>query len=401
EEYFEDNIEIDVDKTIKEWSEKIKYYSGIYASDSLLITSDVFLNFMDQRKYFVSNEGSCLCTNMLMVSLGFDFNYVDKEGDIVSYSKVFYAHKPDELPDKEEIEKELKRIYSMLKKISVAPYADPYAGPAILSASAAGVFLHEIFGHRVEGHRLNDESDSHTFKNKLGKQILPKTISVTADPTLKLINGVPLMGTYAYDDQGVKSQKVELVKDGILNDFLMSRSPVESIYKSNGHGRGDLGLEPVARQSNLIITSNKQLDDKKLRKKLIQECKKQKKEYGYYFKEVVGGFTQTTRFQPDVFNIYPIEVYRVYVDGRPDELVRGINFIGTPLAIFDGILAAGDDYDVFNGICGAESGNIPVSAAAPSLLIKKIETQKTFKLDFKMPVIERPYNKKNSEEAEK
>ena len=109
---------------------------------------------------------------------------------------------------------------------------------------------------------------------------------------------------------------------------------------------------------------------------LIKQCKKQKLEYGYYFKEVTGGFTMTGRLIPNAFNVTPNEVYRVYVDGRPDELVRGVDLIGTPLSMFSTIQAAGNEEGLFNGFCGAESGRVPVATIAPAIFVGKIETQK-------------------------
>ncbi|MDP6945911.1 MAG: hypothetical protein QF464_17305, partial [Myxococcota bacterium] len=99
-----------------------------------------------------------------------------------------------------------------------------------------------------------------------------------------------------------------------------------------------------------------------------------------------GGFTFTNRAIPNAFQIDVIVGYRVYVDGRPDELVRGIDLIGTPLATFSKITHAGDDMEVFNGSCGAESGWVPVSAASPSLLVAQIETQRKAKGQSKPPL---------------
>ena len=170
----------------------------------------------------------------------------------------------------------------------------------------------------------------------------------------------------------------------------MSRSPIEDFPKSNGHGRAKAGMAPVSRQSNLIVETKKPVTNKELRKKLISQCKKENKEYGYMFDQVVGGFTMTNRYSPNVFNVSPTIVYRIYVDGRPDELVRGVNFIGTPLAIFSEIEATGDSTGVFTGYCGAESGSIPVTAVSPALFIKKIETQKQPEGYGQMPILPRP-----------
>ena len=98
----------------------------------------------------------------------------------------------------------------------------------------------------------------------------------------------------------------------------------------------------------------------------------------------------TGRFIPNAFNVMPTEVYKVYVDGRPDELVRGVDLVGTPLAMFSQITDAGDDPAVFTGTCGAESGWVPVTAISPSLLVKQIEMQKKSKSQDRPPILERP-----------
>lgn len=170
----------------------------------------------------------------------------------------------------------------------------------------------------------------------------------------------------------------------------MSRRPTEEFANSSGHGRAQAGYAPVSRQSNLIIESNNAYSESELRKQLIRECKKQDKEYGYYFKEVIGGLTVTDRFNTNMFNIKPVEVYRIYIDGRPDELVSGVELIGTPLTMFSNIVSAGDELKVFTGFCGAESGKVPVTAIAPALFVRKIETQKIPEFDSKLPLLPSP-----------
>jgi TldD protein len=218
--------------------------------------------------------------------------------------------------------------------------------------------------------------DGQTFKSKVNQKILPESMSVYCDPTISQFAGRYLNGVYGYDDEGVKSRRVDVVEKGMLKNFLMSRSPMDNFTHSNGHGRAAAGLSPVSRQSNLFVDAVKTRSDSELRGMLIKECKRQKKEYGYFFKNVVGGFTVTDRYRPNAFNIFPTEVYRVYVDGRADELVRGVDLIGTPLAMFAEITAVGDTHGVFTGFCGAESGYVPVSAISPSLFVRRIETQK-------------------------
>ena len=372
------------------WNDKVKLYSKYLTRDPKILSGSAQLRFMMERKYFYSSEGSSVVQNMVKCYLSINATMNGSDNVPVSLTLQHYYPSPDMLASDADIKREIDDLLLKLNELRNASYAEPFEGPAILSAKAAGVFFHEIFGHRIEGQRLRSEIDGQTFKNKVGDIVLPKNFTVISDPTITKYQDLLLSGNYKYDDQGIASRKVTVVENGILKEFLMSRTPIDKNSQSNGHGRCEFGNSPVARQSNLIIQSNDQYPMDKLRKLLIKECKKQKKEYGYYFAEVTGGFTNTSRFNPNAFEVIPLEVYKVFVDGRPDELVRGVNLIGTPLAMFAEIMATGDKYEVFNGFCGAESGSIPVSAVAPALFVKQIETQRepTFKL--KPTVLDRP-----------
>jgi TldD protein len=204
------------------------------------------------------------------------------------------------------------------------------------------------------------------------------------------INGVALAGTYSHDDEGVPSQRVPLIQDGILKNFLMSRMPITNFSKSNGHGRHQAGFMPTGRQGNLIVQSTKTVKDSEMRAQLIEEVKKEGKPYGLYFEDVQGGFTLTTRELPQAFQVLPVIVWRVYPDGRPDQLVRGVDIVGTPLASLNRILVTGDKMDVFNGICGAESGSVPVSASAPAMLFSEMEVQKRSASRERPPILPAP-----------
>ena len=170
----------------------------------------------------------------------------------------------------------------------------------------------------------------------------------------------------------------------------MSRSPIQGFDHSNGHGRRQPGLEVVSRQSNLIVESSRAVPEARLREMLIEEIKRQNKPYGLYFRDITGGFTNTGRQGLQAFKVIPMMVYRVFPDGRPDELIRGADIVGTPLASFAKILATSDRPQVFNGYCGAESGNVPVSAVSPALLVSEIEIEKKNKSQDRPPLLPFP-----------
>ncbi len=372
------------------WEEKVKKYSAPFLKNPDLIEGDVSLQVTAERKYFLSTEGTKIVQNFTSAYINISGSIRAADGDIVPLNLSYYAPLPSGLPSDEKILKDVEDMVGMLSQLKTAPLADPYSGPAILLAQTAGVFFHEIFGHRIEGHRLKNEFDGQTFKGRLNEHVLPKTLNVFFDPTLREVGGKPVNGYYRYDDEGVKSQRVQVVENGILRSFLMSRTPLDKDSHSNGHGRASLGASPVSRQSNLVVETTKAVSMADLRKMLVKECRKQGKPYGYFFKEVVGGFTVTDRYNPNAFNIFPTVVYRIYTDGRPDELVRGVDMIGTPLAMFAEIQAAANDRDTFIGFCGAESGSVPVSATAPSLFVRRIETQKKPRQHQETTLLARP-----------
>ena len=166
--------------------------------------------------------------------------------------------------------------------------------------------------------------------------------------------------------------------------------PIKDFSVSNGHGRNQPGLMPTGRQGNLIVTSTQTVPEAQMRQKLIDEVKKQGKPYGLYFDDIQGGFTITTRQLPQAFQVLPVMVYKVYADGRPDELVRGVDIVGTPLAALTRILTTGDQEHVFNGVCGAESGQVPVAAVAPFMLFSEMEVQKRAHQHERPPLLPPP-----------
>ncbi len=372
------------------WETRLRTLTAPFAENVSIVRGNASLQLEIERKYVITSEGTRIAQNRTSAYLSIEGSILAEDGDIVPLHLSYFSRDPDGLPSEEVILSDVRKMIEKLELLKTAPLADPYTGPAILQARAAGVFFHEIFGHRVEGHRRKSVEDGQTFKNKIGQLVLPKSFSFVFDPTVSSLQGTDLNGHYRFDDEGVKARMVRVVENGVLKRFLMSRTPLENSLHSNGHGRAQAGREVVSRQSNLIVENSKPVKTSDLRKMLLAECKKQNKPYGYLFVDVMGGFTTTGRFMPNAFNIFPTEVYRIYVDGRPDELVRGVDLIGTPLAMFAEIAAADDSREIFTGFCGAESGSVPVTAISPSFFVKRIETQKKSTHQLEKALLERP-----------
>jgi len=360
----------------KAWEEEIRRLSSAFRKYPDIYFASIVLQVQSANERMVNSEGTAITSPSDSTRLVMEAQTRADDGMDLLRVETFQAPSAAGLPSEKELAEKIEKMAADLNALRKAPVAEPYDGPALLSGRAAAVFFHEVLGHRLEGHRQRDEDEGQTFTKKVGQEVLPKFLSVADDPTISEMAGIKLAGTYQYDDEGVPARRAEVIQDGVLRGFLMSRMPITGFDHSNGHGRNQPGLMPTGRQGNLVVTSTQKVPEKDLRQRLIEEVKKQNKPYGLYFDDIQGGFTLTQRSLPQAFQVLPVIVYKVYPDGRPDELVRGVDIVGTPLAALTRIITTGDQQHVFNGVCGAESGNVPVSAVAPAMLFSEMEVQK-------------------------
>ena len=377
--------------SLKAWEKRLSKISKVFNGHPMLRIGSARAYVNNNTRYFVNSEGSRIKSNDTMYTVYLTAGTRAEDGQNLNITKLFHARHPSGLPKDKELTKTADKIVTTVINLRNAPSVEPYTGPAILSGRASGVLFHEILGHRLEGHRFKQANDAQTFKDKVNARVLPQSISVVFDPSLAKFGDTDLAGTYTFDSEGVKGERVRVIENGILKRFLLGRStlPEPEFRTSNGHGRKAVGFGSVARQSNLIVEVEDPLTPEELETKLIALLKERNLEYGLYFDDIVGGYTITTRNLPNSFTVKPVIVYKIYQDGAR-ELVRGVDLIGTPLAVFDSVIAAANDMDVFNGQCGAESGNVPVSAISPSILVGQIEVQRTGQSRAILPILPPP-----------
>jgi TldD protein len=399
--------EVSVHPDRKPWEAKVRLYTGAFRASPQIMNSIVTFSAEGTNQYQVNSEGTHLQFGQIHYRLELYIQGKAPDGmDINRYYNFDWTN-PADAPDDKTVLAEEQVIRKELEALVAAPLVEPYAGPALLTGRATAVFFHEVFGHRAEGFRQKDINEGQTFARKVGEQILPTFLSIYDDPTAKTLGNAVnptgnsatarlgdmkgmLLGYYPFDDEGVPAERVTLVDHGILKNFEMSRQALSGFPQSNGHGRRQVGAEPVSRQGNLIVQSSLTVTNAQLRVKLIEEIKRQGKTFGLMIDDIAGGFTFTGRGQPQAFQVQPLVVYKVFADGRPDELVRGVDIVGTPLVSLTKIIATGDTMEVFNGYCGAESGSVPVAAAAPAILISEMEVQKKETSTDKPPILPPP-----------
>ena len=343
------------------------------------------------RTFMVNSEGTRLIKEHVIYSVSFVALGHAKDGMLLEQGETFYGRSFEQLPNEAALEAMVTQALANIDALAAAPLADPYTGPAILEPEATGVFFHETIGHRLEGERQNDENEGRTFKGQLGHQIVPPFLTISDNPLLADFNNTPLNGHYTFDDQGVPAQDTVLVSKGVLKTFLKSRTPVEGVKPSNGHGRAQGVARPMARMGNLLVHSDKRVPRATLKEMLLAEVRKQKKPYGLIIRDITGGSTNTSNYGYQAFKGTPRMVYRVDAATGAETLVRGVEMVGTPLTVISKIVAASEETGVFNGYCGAESGYVPVSAIAPATLFREIELQRSQRDKERPPLLSPPW----------
>jgi len=377
-------------------------------------------SFNEAQRYMYNSDGFDIFDQEFLGRVVLAATIPDEDGRILSQYDVLYFKTPEDLPSEAELKKSLEVLERKVRLERKAPIQMTGHFPVILDPENTGVFFHEVVGHSLEGDSLDS---AHAFRGQIGERVAKSFLNLYDDPTIERFNGVTLNGHYKYDDEGVEAQRVELFENGVLRNFLHSRtsagkesvqsnghsrddygednevrrfSPfgrkliknylehrmgrgdrnvmlrsLRSEIQSNGHSRSDYDSVPETRMGNIFVSSSNPVSRKELREMLIEEIRQEDKPYGIMVLGTNGGYTLP---ENSLFDVTPKEVWRVYADqSKPDQLVRGVYLGGRIRQSLDNVVAMSDDFGVFNGMCGSESGWVPNSEVAPSSFVKSIE----------------------------
>jgi TldD protein len=374
-----------------DWEAKIREVSSVFKEYKDLIDASVSITAQKETVYFVNSEGSRDVGDEILYSIDADATTRADDGRVIENYTNLYYFSLQEIPSVDQLKSIMRDLVKETLDMKTADVLSPVNVPAILEPEAAGIVFHEAVGHRLEGERQINDKEGQTFKDKVGEKIIPPFLSIVDDPELKSFNGTRLLGYYPVDDEGVPGQTVALVENGILKNFLLSRTPINGFEKSNGHGRAAYRRAPMARMSNTIVKSKKEYPKEELKRMLMEEVKRQKKPFGLIIEKMTGGETNTSTYDFQAFSATPLVVYKVDPETGKETLVRDVEIVGTPLVSINKIIATGDHYAVFNGFCGAESGYVPVSTVSPSILVSEIELQRQTSKKEKLPLLPPPF----------
>lgn len=358
----------------QDWNEYVRKASLVFKKYPQIKNSYVEFTCDLVSKIYVSSEGVERVWQEPLYSLSAYFWFHTENLD-QDYNIVHHVRDINELPDLNAFKQGIKDKLAQFIEVEAGDELSSYAGPVLLAPKAAGLFLHEVVGHRLEGSRLLSESEGRTFRDKLNQKIMHHDLSLSDDPSIAKIGHRSLVAHYPFDDEGAVAQRANLVERGVLKGFLTTRSPIrKKAHVSNGHARNNADERPISRMANLIVESHSQHSWDDLKRMLIAELIRRKLAFGIILLDVEGGETETEAYNFQAFLGQIAVAVKVYPSGR-ERYMRGVDFVGTPLSSLAHIMAVGRDLSVDNGFCGAESGTIPVSTVAPAMLLSNLELQ--------------------------
>jgi len=372
------------------WNDRIRMASALFKQAPEIEKSKVTLHVDRTVRYYYDSDGNKIRSHAILYQLTLGAKTkADSGSPIHDQETIFFSNRED-FPSQQALQEKVHQLISNIRELKKSPKAETFVGPALFSPDAAAVLIHEAVGHRLEGDRLRNASDGKTFIKKIGKKILPPFLTIVDNPQIKRLYDIDLVGHYSYDDEGQKGDKVVLIDHGVLKSFLLSRAPVLEGERTNGHARSDGVKAPMSRMANVIVQSEKRFSPQELKRLLIEQIRLQNKPYGLLIKKLSGGETQTVATNFQVFKGKPVHIYKVYPEDGREELVRGVEFVGTPLSMIGKVIATGDDNTVINGFCGAESGMIPVTSVTPSFLLSEVELQTSQDKPLRRPILPPP-----------
>ncbi|MGB8581856.1 MAG: TldD/PmbA family protein [Candidatus Sulfotelmatobacter sp.] len=364
---------VNLDFAAKPWLAMLQQGSSVYKDDPLLQSADTSLKFQAVNRYFVNSEGSVVRDGYNLYEMRINEGTQAADGMKLERSHAYTVESMKDLPSAAEFYGEANKLMGTLKLLRDAPLADEeYRGPVLFSADAASDVFSDLVGEHILGRRPELGKTARTtgeFASSYKTRVLPDFLSVVDDPTVDSFQGQHLIGNYAFDDEGVKAQRVSVIEKGKLVNYLVGREPIRDFPASNGHGRARVPTNPPGPSlGNLIVTASESFTPVELKKKLIELCQQRDLPYCYYA-ETLGP------------QRVPRLLYKVWVKDGREELVRGGSFGDLDArAMCNDLIAAGSDFNV-----DTQALNVPHSIVSPSFLFDELEVKRVTTNKDKLP----------------
>lgn len=363
------------------WDKTLEQVTALYRDYPEIQSVSANADFLSTNEYFVNSEGTIVRQGRTTATVTLSSATQAEDGMRLGRSPYWTEERPEDLPNREALMAESRKMLDTLKALRQAPIVEEsYRGPVLFAPDASTDVMAGLVGSNVIGRKPQLGRPNRTtgaFATSYKTRVLPKFVTVLDDPTQSSFGSKKLVGSYTVDSEGVKAEPVKLVQDGMLENFLLGRQPLRDFPDSNGHGRATPGGSPMPSLGVMIVKGTDAESPQALNEKLRQMASEAGRPYGYRVETLGPGNS-------------PRLLYRVYVKDGHEELVRGAVFNELDVrALRNDLIAVGNDPLVSNRMAGT-----PETIIAPSLLFDELEVKRADMSKEKLPEYPAPDLKK-------
>lgn len=411
---------------LDELEARAKAISAVFRGQNHIRDSRVAVTSYLERRWYLTTEGTSVTDTRRASGVVIAATGQATDGQPLAQYFLRYGHTAKDLPSEKDLEGESKKLSETIAALAKAPEIERYSGPVLFEGEGAVGLLRFALAPHLGGtpvpEGLNPQ-EAKTFggalTDKVGLKVTSPNLTIVDDPTAREGGGKALIGGYKIDDEGVASQKVEVIKDGTLKTLLLSRTPSQKGQVSNGHARRTAdGGAFHGSATNLFVSGKGAVSRAALRQKLIAAARGEGLKYGLVIRrfddaaitaapefsrrELVQMIKTTDQQLPPP----AVLAYRVYPNGK-EELVRGVQLAEVPMRAWKDVLGVSKEVTTYNFLSANESqlqlkltggtddgfvpsGGIESSVVTPDLLLKEIDVTNGRVGDLPAPLLPKP-----------
>jgi hypothetical protein len=381
----------------KKWSQEIEQLAALFKNYPKLQKSKVTFIARTVNRWFVNSEGSRIRDYRRVYGVRIWAETQADDGMSLEDSELVANPDQSKLPEFDELKKTTENLAQRLTDLRMAPKGADYCGPVLFEDAAAADLFSRVMARNfsLAEEYIGSESWSNPLKNRVGRKVLSKELTLIDDPAATDEQGNPLIGAYQYDDEGVPGRKVTLVENGLLKGFCQSRIPTRHCDHSNGHSVGGHGVYNV-----LKLSSSKTSTPEEIKSRLTDVAREAGLDYVLVISRLEQDFqlpeypsasylsfrpydTPSQSIQPR----NPLVVYKLHLPDGKRELVRGLEFAYVSIRSFRDVLATGNDAKPY---IIEPNDDITRALITPSYVIGELELTPVKPAHNKPPLVPNP-----------
>ncbi|MBA3465478.1 MAG: hypothetical protein H0T46_36435 [Deltaproteobacteria bacterium] len=422
----EEPVLVPVLEPLDELEARAKAISAGFRDHPQIRDSRVALTSYLERRWYITTEGTSVTDTRRASGVVIAASGQSDDGQPLAQYFLRYGHTAKDLPADDELKAESKKLVDTITALQKAPMIERYSGPVLFEGEGAVGLLRFALAPHLGGTPVPEGLNPQEAKqfggaltDKIGLRVLAPNLTIVDDPTARDGGGKALIGGYKIDDEGVRAQRVEVVKDGTLKTLLTSRTPSAKGMTSNGHARRTAeGGAFHGSATNMFVSGKTTVSRAALKAKLIATARAEGLKYGLIIRrfddaaitaapefsrrELVQLIKSTDQQIPPP----AVLAYRVLPNGK-EELVRGVQLAEVPIRAWKDVLGVSKETTTYNFLAATEgqlnlrltggtddgfvpSGGIESGIVTPDLLLKEIDVQPASTGALPSPILPKP-----------